>query len=166
MTEQTPQRIGKAFWILTWISLLGLLYLFFSSYLDDRQRPNRDLVSSDSGQVVLKRNRGGHCVAPGLINDYPVRFLLDTGATSVSIPEKVAAQIGLQRGPRYQVTTASGRVDVYSTTLDSIQLGGIVLQDIRGHINPHMPGETVLLGMSFMQHLELNQKGDTLTLRY
>ncbi len=166
MTEQTPQRIGKTFWVLTWVSLLGLLYLYFSSYLDDQNRPNRHLSSTDSDQVVLKRNRAGHYVAPGAINGHKVKFLLDTGATSVSIPEQIAQQIGLNPGPRYQVTTASGRVDVYSTTLDQIQLGSIVLQDIRAHINPHMPGDTVLLGMSFMQHLELIQKGDTLTLRY
>ena len=77
----------------------------------------------------------------------------------------MAEKIGLQRGYRSEVSTANGNIDVYQSQLDKVQLGGIKLHNIRGHINPHMDGETVLLGMSFMQHLEIIQKGDTLTLR-
>ncbi|MFW1676867.1 retropepsin-like aspartic protease family protein [Pontibacter sp. JAM-7] len=166
MQGQVPRKIGRGMWILTWVILLGLLYVYFDQYLADRHNPNRHLNANGHGEVVLQRNRAGHYIAPGTINGVAVRFLLDTGATSVSIPQQVAERIGLKRGTRYQVRTASGTADVYTTELDHIELGGISLDNIRAHINPHMAGDTVLLGMSFMQHLELVQKGDTLTLRY
>ena len=113
---------------------------------------------------MLKRNRLGHYVAPGKINNQPVTFLLDTGATAVSVPANVANNIGLTRGRSITVGTANGNIEVYQTTLKSVQLGNITLHEIRGNINPYMDGDTVLLGMSFMRHLELTQRGDTLTL--
>ncbi len=166
MTSQhTPKRIGQGMWAVAWVMLLGLLYLFFEDQVKEKYNPNHDLVTDSSAEVILKRNRSGHYVAPGEINGTPVIFLLDTGATTISIPEAVAERIGLERGFRSEVSTANGNIDVYNSRLDSVQLGGITLHNIRGHINPYMEGETVLLGMSFMQHLEIIQKGDTLTLR-
>lgn len=166
MTSQhTPKRIGQGMWAVAWILLLAMLYLFFEDKVKEKYNPNHTLVTNSSAEVTLKRNRLGHYVAPGEINGTPVIFLLDTGATTISIPEAVAEKIGLQRGYRSEVSTANGNIDVYQSQLDDVQLGGIKLHNIRGHINPHMDGETVLLGMSFMQHLEIVQKGNTLTLR-
>ncbi|WP_067862047.1 retropepsin-like aspartic protease family protein [Neptuniibacter marinus] len=167
MTQQhTPKRIGQGMWMIAWVLLLGLLYLFFEDTISQQYNPNQSLVSDSSNtEVVLQRNRSGHYVAPGKINGTTVTFLLDTGATTISIPEAVAEKIGLTRGFRSEVSTANGNISVYNSTLDSVQLGGIKLYDIRGHINPYMDGETVLLGMSFMKHLEITQKGNTLTLR-
>ena len=93
-------------------------------------------------------------------------FFLDTGASTVSIPEHVANRIGLKRGFTYQSSTANGMINVYSSRLDNVQLGNIVLRNIAGSINPHIESDEILLGMSFLKHLELIQKGRTLTLRY
>ncbi len=152
---------------LTWIIGLLLLTLFFNNWLEKQHNPNGSLVLNSSADtpVVLKRNRQGHYVASGLINGRPVVFLLDTGATVLSIPESIAEQIGLERGKPSRVTTANGTVNVYSTRLEKVQLGNIAISNVQGHINPHMGGETALLGMSFLKHLELIQSGDTLTLK-
>ena len=164
--EHTPKRIGQGMWMVAWVLLLGLLYLFFEDTISQQYNPNQNLIADNgSAEVVLQRNRAGHYVAPGKINGTDVTFLLDTGATTISIPEAVANKIGLEKGFRSDVSTANGNITVYNSTLDSMQLGGIKLFDIRGHINPYMDGETVLLGMSFMKHLEITQKGNTLTLR-
>ena len=161
-----PKRIGQGMWALAWVILLGLLYLYFDHSSAEKNDPNRALLSSaDSAPVILKRNRAGHYLAPGEINGVPVKFLLDTGATTISIPQKVADKIGLSAGAERRVNTANGTVSVYAATLDSVKLGSITLQSINGHINPHMQGNTVLLGMSFMRHLEMTQKGDYLTLK-
>ena len=56
-------------------------------------------------------------------------------------------------------------ITVYQTQLDSVQLGGITLKNIAANINPHMPDKIVLLGMSFMKHIEMIQRDGTLTLR-
>jgi len=152
-----------------WILLLGLMTLLFSNYLEHQEYPNQSLEKGhsiqDNNKVVLKMNRAGHYLAPGKINNVAVKFLLDTGATDVAIPEKLASQIGLRKGSRTMSQTANGIVRSYSTVLDSISIGGIELNNIRASIFPGMPSGEVLLGMSFLKHLEMTQTGDTLTLK-
>lgn len=169
--EQNQQRTGTVMIFLACILVLGLLTLVFSDLLDRRENPNRNLAeysASDAGgprEVVLQRSYGGHYIAPGTINGETVRFLLDTGATQVSIPATVAERIGLESGRRSWVSTANGTVPVYSTVLDEVTLGNIVMRNVSAHINPHIESDTVLLGMSFMKYLEIIQRDGQLTLR-
>jgi aspartyl protease family protein len=152
---------------LTWLIALILLTMLFNNWLDKQHNPNQLLAANNaesSEPVILKRNRQGHYIASGLINNQPVVFLLDTGATVISIPEKVAERMKLQKGRAVRVSTANGSIQVYSTLLNRVQLGNIVLTNVPGHINPYMKGETALLGMSFLKHLELQQSGNTLAL--
>lgn len=165
--DQNRRSLAKGMHYMTWIVLLALLAVFFSDYIADRRNPNRDLnmAATLGGEVVLDRNRSGHYVAPGQINGQTVTFLLDTGATRVSVPESLASDLGLQRGREQKTMTANGVISVYATQLDSVRLGGIELRNVQASINPFMPDDTVLLGMSFMQHLELMQRDGQLTLR-
>ncbi|MBA1444832.1 MAG: TIGR02281 family clan AA aspartic protease [Gammaproteobacteria bacterium] len=152
-----------------WALLLGLLAMFFSNLLEQQSNPNRDLVNSstESGpkEITLLRNRAGHYVAPGFINGAPVIFLLDTGATNVAVSASLAERLALKRGAQSISLTANGRVRTWLTRLDRVQLGSIIRQDVRATIMPGMVGDEVLLGMSFLKHLELVQKGKTLILR-
>lgn len=165
--ELTKIFSGKWMTAIFWLFLLGSLTLFFNGFLREQNNPNYALTSADAshGEVVLKRNRPGHYLAPGYINGQAVNFLLDTGATDVSVPEAVAEAAGLKKGRRSMVTTANGVIPVYQTNLNSVQLGGITLQNIRASINPHMGENVVLLGMSFMKHLDMTQRQGVLTLR-
>jgi len=149
---------------------LGVLTLFFDSLLGDRDNPNRDPISltgSDgSVSVELLRNPQGHYLVSGLINGASANFLLDTGATDVVMSEQLAQQAMLARGFPTRAMTANGEVVVYSAIVDALAIGEIVLREVRASINPTMRGNTVLLGMSALQHIEFTQRGDSLTLRY
>ncbi len=163
-----PQRLGSSIIVIAWIILLVMLTLFFNKYLRHQHNPNENVISynkADYQEVKLQRNRYGHYVASGEINGKPVEFILDTGATMVSIPERIADTLRLERGPVMEVSTANGTIPVYATRLDEIQLGDIVLRDIRASINPYMDEDGILLGMSFLKHLEFSQRGEQLTLR-
>ena len=155
--------------ITAWVAALALLTLLFSGILDNRENPNRNLQAElgpgGAREVVLRRSRSGHYVAEGRINGQPVTFLLDTGATDVAIPERVARRLGLERGRPRRSRTAAGDVTTWSTLLRSVDLGGIELHTIPAAILPDMAGEQVLLGMSYLKRLELVQRGNTLTLR-
>lgn len=155
--------------VIAWLLLLGLLTLLFSNFLEQQDFPNQSVETSDSGNgpqtVILKMNRSGHYVAPGKINQVAVTFLLDTGATDVAIPENLAKRMNLKKGNRTMSQTANGIVRSYSTVIDEISLGGIELYNIKATIFPGMPGGEVLLGMSFLRHLEMIQKGNILTLK-
>jgi aspartyl protease family protein len=63
------------------------------------------------------------------------------------------------------LSTASGRTEGYRTRIQRLQLGEIVLRDIRGLVVPGLEGNQVLLGMSALNQLEFTQRGGTMLLR-
>lgn len=152
-----------------WLAGLALLSLLFSDLLEEQRNPNRHLALSAQHdglrEVVLRRNRDGHYLATGYIGDQPVEFLLDTGASDVSIPAPVAQRLGLEKGRPLIYSTANGNITAYQTRVPTLGLGSIRLHDVRASINPFMAGDTILLGMSFLRHLEFTQQGDTLIIR-
>ncbi|MEM7206720.1 MAG: TIGR02281 family clan AA aspartic protease [Pseudomonadota bacterium] len=168
MSENAPGKgVGKSMIFAMWILVIAGLTFFFNQWIQERNNPNQYIatnVQDGVQEVVLQRNRAGHYVANGEINGQPVVFLVDTGATDVNIPQRVANRLKLEKGRPQYATTANGTITVYDTTLSSIGIGELRLQNISASINPHMYTEEILLGMSFLQHLELNQKGDALTL--
>jgi len=162
----TQRRLGRGMIILAWLSALGLLWFAFEDVLDRRENPNRNLmVQPGASELVLKRNRAGHYVAPGTINGQPVVFLLDTGATQVSVPAHLGPELGLTPGAPMQVMTANGAVTVRATVIDEVGLGPFRIANVRSHLNPGYRSDQILLGMSVLRQLEFTQRGDTLTLR-
>lgn len=151
-----------------WVLALGLLTLLFTEYFEYEHNPNRRVASTDTAearQITLVRNRAGHYVANGEINGQAVTFLLDTGATDVAVPADLANRIGLQRGRSVPTQTANGVINTWSTRLDKVALGNIEMTDVSASILPGANQGEVLLGMAFLKHLELVQRGDTLTIR-
>jgi len=167
--DGSANKIGKVFVWLAWIIALALLAFFFQSALEEQWNPNSkpELRLSDNGlaEVVLQQNRQGHYITKGVINGESVTFLLDTGATQVSIPAHIADKLQLQSTGNYFVQTANGRVKVYETKLDQLSIGNIFLYNIAAHINPAMKSNEILLGMSALSQVEFRQTGKQLTLR-
>ncbi|MEE8057117.1 MAG: TIGR02281 family clan AA aspartic protease [Pseudomonadales bacterium] len=167
-STDTPRKMGITMLMLAWAVLFGLMALFFDDWLGEQQNPNQIPVSrfaDGAKEVVLLPNRQHHYVVNGSINDQPVVFLLDTGATDVVVPQQLAQWLGLSSGRKHYVTTANGTVAVYSTQLKTVQIGAIRLRDISASINPGMDNDVVLLGMSALHQIEFTQRGDTLILR-
>ncbi|MCR9186641.1 MAG: TIGR02281 family clan AA aspartic protease [Halieaceae bacterium] len=166
---QEQKRMGLGMQAMAWIVLLGLGVLYFSDVLERQLNPNPrpETLYAEDGirEVTLQRNRFGHYVTSGEINGQPVTFLLDTGATGVAIPETLAGRLGLQRGRAYRTQTANGMAISYATVLDEVAVADIRLPDVRAGIVPGLQTDEVLLGMSFLKHLEFTQRGDSLTLR-
>jgi aspartyl protease family protein len=147
---------------------LLLLVTFFDDQLKQQFNPNTEVeyqLKNGIATVTLKRNRAGHYIANGFINNHPVTFLLDTGATNVAIPALLADKIGLVRGQEHYTMTANGQSIGYSTRLDLLELGAIRLQDVNASIAPGFKANEILLGMSALKQLEFTQRGNTLTLK-
>jgi len=162
------KRIGLVMQALAWLTLIVLGMFFFGDLLDKQYNPNQTLHTSYDGgtkEVVLQRNKYGHYVTNGQINGQPVTFILDTGASGVAIPEAVARRLGLKRGQAFSTQTANGISTSYAARLERVSVGGIVLEDVRAGIAPGLQMEQVLLGMSFLKHIEFTQRGDSLSLR-
>jgi aspartyl protease family protein len=162
-------KLGQIFIWLSWCVALVLLVYVFQDVLDDQKNPNRSPENSyaDSGQaeVVLRQNKLGHYLVRGEINSSSVTFLLDTGATHVSIPEAVADTLHLKNLGSYPVHTANGQVMVIKTRIKELRIGSIVLHDVAANINPGMKSDEILLGMSALKRVEFSQRGKELTLR-
>lgn len=170
MTEpDSTQNIGKAFTWIAWIMALALMVWGFQNLLDEQWQPNANpdtyLTADGKAEVHLKQNRQGHYIVDGYINDIPVTFLLDTGATNVSIPAHIAEDLQLEARGSYYANTANGQVKVYGTTIEQLNIGNIFLYNISASINPGMKSNEILLGMSALKKIEFNQTGKQLILR-
>ncbi|HCZ13400.1 MAG TPA: TIGR02281 family clan AA aspartic protease [Candidatus Accumulibacter sp.] len=133
-------------------------------------RVGQNVVSQSSGQggdrAVLTADGSGHFVTTGSINGTTVRFLVDTGATMVSLGASDARRAGIDasKGQQGVVTTANGQAPVSRVKLETVRVGEIVQHGVDALVHQQdMP--VVLLGMSFLNRLEMQRDGQTMTLR-
>lgn len=167
--SSNTQSTGITMVVLAWALILGLMAWWFADFEESQNNPNQQISTRSSAvgeqEIVLQRNRYGHYVATGSINGKPVTFLLDTGASDVSIPSDLADELGLERGVSQVYNTANGQITANLTRLDRISIGEIELYNVPASINPEKQDDEILLGMSFLKDLEFTQRGDTLTIR-
>lgn len=165
--QQNPhRRSGITMLIIAWMLVFGLVYWYFSGWERRQFDPNpQALVQQQSGELMLQRNRAGHYVAEGEINDAKVTFLLDTGASQVALSSHLARQLGLKLGAAMTLSTANGNVIGYQTRLASVRLGPVEMHDVSAVVSDGMDGQTVLLGMSFLKRLEFTQRDGHLILK-
>jgi aspartyl protease family protein len=104
----------------------------------------------------------------GTINGRTVRFLVDTGATTVAMNKTQARQLGVDyrmKGERIVVSTASEHVKGYRVRLNSVSLGRIKQKDVDAMvIDGDHPGP-ILLGMSFLGNLKVEKSGGVMSIR-
>lgn len=161
-------RAGITMTALAWLIFLAILFGGFDYLTSQRNNPNQNVVTTVNGyqkEVILQRNAYGHYVSSGTINGKKVTFLLDTGATDIAIPESLANKTGLTKGRSIIVKTANGNTKAYRTHLDSVAIGDIKLYDLNATILTNITGDEILLGMNFLKHFEIIQKGRSLTIR-
>lgn len=138
--------------------------------VEDNTAPaSRSLGAAIGGTVKLEGSRGGHFYTTAIINGVPVRAVIDTGASIVSISPAAATRIGVdtRRGVQAKSYTANGTASVTVVTLNSVELGGNVVRNIQGSVLSQElgPDTEVLLGMAFLKHFEVNTDGVVMTLR-
>lgn len=116
-------------------------------------------------RVVLTANAGGHFMANGSINNRPVQFLVDTGATQVAMGAAEAERLGIAytSGQPVRLNTANGQVQGYRLKLDSMRLGDVNVYGVDAVVTPQsMP--YVLLGNSFLNRFQMRRDADQMTL--
>lgn len=115
--------------------------------------------------LTLSADGQGHFYTTGRINGAPVRFIVDTGATLVSLGAQDArrARIDTAHATPALTMTANGMARVWRVRLPTLQLGDITLHDVDASVHEHdMP--VALLGMSVLNRMEMRREGSTLTL--
>ena len=122
---------------------------------------------SDGGgtQIVMTAGSGGHFFTGGSINGKAVRFLVDTGASYVSMGINDAERLGIdyRAGQRGMTNTANGAMAVYKIALASVRVGDVLVYDVEALVG-QAPMDQVLLGNSFLTRFQMKRENDTLTL--
>jgi aspartyl protease family protein len=129
---------------------------------------NVAVQSAESGPTtaVLTADSRGHFLVTGNVNGTTVRFLVDTGASMISFGAGDARRIGIDasKGKRAITQTANGQTTVSLVKLDIVKVGEIVLHNVDASVHQQdMP--IALLGMSFLNRMEMQRDGDTMTLK-
>ena len=116
-------------------------------------------------QIVLSASSGGHFLALGSINGRAVNFMVDTGATSVSLGQGTADQLGIKyrEGRRVMAQTANGAVQAYIVNLTTVRIGDVEVRGVEALIVPAQMSH-VLLGNSFLSRFQMRRDNDILTL--
>ena len=121
--------------------------------------------AASRASVMLAADGRGHFFAEGAVNGVPVRFLVDTGASMVVLSANDARRLGIdyKSGARTRVNTAAGTVPAYLATFDRVKVGAIELVNVDGLVVEEGSG-VALLGMSFLNRVEMRRDGDSMTL--
>jgi len=127
---------------------------------------NIDSPARQGGQrIVIAADGDGHFFTQGSINSKPVRFLVDTGASVVTMSEMVAKPLGLdyEKGRRVQTVTANGPAFGWLLKLDNLRVGDVTAHGVDTVV---IPGELpmVLLGNSYLSRFNLRRDAGQLTL--
>lgn len=122
---------------------------------------------ADKAVVRIASSQGGHYMTPGLINDRPVNFMVDTGATSVamSLPTAQRLNIDYRNGQVIPISTAAGITRAYKITLQSVTVGGIKLHNVEAFVNESDFPQTILLGNSYLSRVDLKVDNGILVLQ-
>ena len=140
-----------------WLGIGLLLYLFFLR----QEAPPAQVIGTD--RIDLSRSRDGHFHIDGTIQGKPVSFLIDTGASTVSISQQLASRIGLGCDLAATFRTANGVVQGCSTRVDELEFGPFRIGNVSVAILPNLTSEA-LLGMNALRKVRMEQQADTLRL--
>jgi len=120
-------------------------------------------------EVRIWRNTRGGYTTVGTINGRTVNMLVDTGASAVAMSEVEARRLGIPyqlKGTVIRVSTASsGNVKGYNVILDRVQVGDILLRNVQGTVIEGSSPSEVLLGMTFLGQLQMENSGNVLLLK-
>jgi aspartyl protease family protein len=122
--------------------------------------------TASAASIVLRAGSGGHFMAEGSINGSAAQFLVDTGATSVSIGMNDAVRMGIdfRSGQPVRMQTANGVSLGYVVRLNRMRVAGVEVYGVEAIVtSANMP--YVLLGNSFLSRFEMRQENDLMTLK-
>ncbi len=124
------------------------------------------LPSASNVQAHLLSNGGTYNVT-GSINNRVTDFVVDTGATYLTISASLAKRLGInyQHAQKLMMDTANGKATAHIVTVNSVRIGGIELNNVKAAVMNDLSTNKVLLGMSFLSKVEMTQKNGVMILK-
>ena len=121
---------------------------------------------TNNNPVSLYADSRGHFSGNLSINGASLKYLLDTGATTVALNSGDAkfAKIDYEKGEKAQASTANGVVEVYVVTINTLKIGSITLNNVEATVHEGGSPSVVLLGMSALNKLDMKRDNSIMTL--
>jgi aspartyl protease family protein len=155
-----PGQAGLLQMLVFWCVVMGALYLAMTYYL----QPQKPQVRAN-GDVVVARAPDGHFYLPGEINGQALTFLVDTGASVVSVSEAFAEKAGLQGGTPTTFRTANGDRAGRIVQGVTVRAGAVEVTSVE--VGVGLLGgaqDEALLGQSFLSKFDVSISKDRLVL--
>jgi aspartyl protease family protein len=123
-------------------------------------------VTSSAASTVLTADTRGHFFTDAQVNGTTIRFVVDTGATWIALPASEARRLGLdyRKGTKVTMNTANGRAPGYRVKLDTVQVGALTAYNVDAVVAEGEGLAHALLGMSFLNRMDMKREGDVMTL--
>ena len=107
-------------------------------------------------KLVLEQSNNGHYFIDGAVNDTNLTFVIDTGASVLSLPSSVAQTAEITCGEQVTMSTANGLTNGCTTIISKLKFGPFAIEDVKAVIVPNL--ENPLLGMNVLQQFNMVQK--------
>jgi aspartyl protease family protein len=135
--------------------------------LEVSQRISSAFTPQERPTVTVRRDERLQYRTTAEINGVRLPVLVDTGANIVALNSAQAAAVGIgpEDGEQAAVETAGAVVVARRVQLGSVALGGIRIDAVEATVIEGVQPRTVLLGMSFLRHVEMEERDGVLTLR-
>ena len=120
----------------------------------------------NNNPVSLYADSQGHFTGNLSINGASLKYLVDTGATTVALNSGDAkfAKIDYEKGEKAQASTANGVVEVYVVKINTLKIGTIILNNVEATVHEGGAPDVVLLGMSALNKLDMKRENSIMTL--
>jgi aspartyl protease family protein len=112
--------------------------------------------SPSARNLVLTKGRNGHFAVEGRIDGRRIAFLVDTGASHIALRDSDARRVGIYTRPSdytVRVSTANGVTKAAPVELRMVEIGDIVVRNVRAIVHPDEGLAVNLLGMSFLSRV-------------
>ena len=167
MSEQSnnqTKQLGSILLVTGWILCIIIIALLYHKSLYCAKTPTISVNQSET-KVIIPISFDSHYHLQGQINNKTIDFLIDTGASKLSISENLAKKMNLAFGQTIFVATANGNVSGYLTKLPNLIIAAIEFHNVPAIIIPSMSDEA-LLGMNILKKFDMSQHEDNLILLY
>lgn len=161
--QSTDRRLGAIFLIVGWLIVIMLVGMLINKTMFGVKRAS--VITTPTGtQVTIPLGYDSHFHIHGNINDTPVTFLIDTGASSVVVSSSLARKANLEKTTQINTLTANGEAVGYLTNIERLEFGGIEITNVSAIIIDNMPAAEALLGMNVLKRFTTQQTKDSLIL--
>ncbi|MBB1076477.1 clan AA aspartic protease [Rhodoferax sp. 4810] len=156
-----PRQTGLIPMLLFWFVVMGLLYALMTHYL----KPKQSQVLAN-GDLIIPRAQDGHFYAPGTVNGREVMFLVDTGASLVSVSEPLAQAARMTGGVPTTFHTANGERAGRVVDGVAVAVGPLRVTNVKVGVGLSLGDDAqALLGQSFLSKFDITLSQSQMVLR-